>query len=43
MFVLDGVLMGAGDAPYLAKVGSLIAVLVLPGALADLLVVISRN
>src|SRR5699024_11721353 len=26
VFVLDGVLMGAGDAPYLAKVGSLIAV-----------------
>ncbi|OFT48632.1 MATE family efflux transporter [Brachybacterium sp. HMSC06H03] len=34
VFVLDGVLMGAGDAPYLAKVGSLIAVLVLPGAIA---------
>ena len=32
VFVLDGVLMGAGDAPYLAKVGSLIAVAILPGA-----------
>lgn len=32
VFVLDGVLMGAGDAPYLAKVGSLIAIAILPGA-----------
>ena len=32
VFVLDGVLMGAGDAPYLAKVGSLIALAILPGA-----------
>ena len=32
VFVLDGVLMGAGDAPYLAKVGILIAVAILPGA-----------
>ena len=32
VFVLDGVLMGAGDAPYLAKVGSLIAVAIMPGA-----------
>jgi Na+-driven multidrug efflux pump len=34
VFVLDGVLMGAGDAPYLAKVGSIIAVAILPGAIA---------
>ena len=32
VFVLDGVLMGAGDAPYLAKVGAIIAVAILPGA-----------
>ena len=32
VFVLDGVLMGAGDAPYLAKVGSLIALAIMPGA-----------
>ncbi|MDN6400819.1 MAG: MATE family efflux transporter, partial [Brachybacterium sp.] len=34
VFVLDGVLMGAGDAPYLAKVGALIAVAIMPGAIA---------
>lgn len=34
VFVLDGVLMGAGDAPYLATVGALIAVAILPGAIA---------
>jgi putative MATE family efflux protein len=34
VFVLDGVLMGAGDAPYLAKVGSLIAVAIVPAAIA---------
>jgi putative MATE family efflux protein len=33
VFVLDGVLMGAGDAPYLAKVGGLIAIAILPGAI----------
>jgi len=32
VFVLDGVLMGAGDAPYLAKVGTLIAIAIMPGA-----------
>src|SRR5690606_29593868 len=32
VFVLDGVLMGAGDAPYLAKVGAIIAIAILPGA-----------
>lgn len=32
VFVLDGVLMGAGDAPYLAKVGTVIALAVIPGA-----------
>ncbi|WP_422116327.1 MATE family efflux transporter [Brachybacterium sp. UNK5269] len=32
VFVLDGVLMGAGDASYLAKVGSLIALAIIPGA-----------
>ena len=32
VFVLDGVLMGAGDAPYLAKVGSVIALAIMPGA-----------
>ena len=32
VFVLDGVLMGAGDAPYLAKVGAIIAVAIIPGA-----------
>lgn len=32
VFVLDGVLMGAGDAPYLAKVGTIIAIAILPGA-----------
>lgn len=34
VFVLDGVLMGAGDAPYLAKVGSIIAIAIVPGAVA---------
>src|SRR5699024_4833076 len=34
VFVLDGVLMGAGDAPYLAKAGALIAVAVMPAAIA---------
>lgn len=34
VFVLDGVLMGAGDAPYLAKAGTLIAIAILPGAVA---------
>ena len=34
VFVLDGVLMGAGDAPYLAKVQAIIAVAILPGAVA---------
>lgn len=34
VFVLDGVLMGAGDAPYLAKAGVVSAVIVLPFALA---------
>src|SRR5699024_3480546 len=34
VFVLDGVLMGAGDAPYLAKVGALTAVAIMPGAIA---------
>lgn len=32
VFVLDGVLMGAGDAPYLAKVGTVIAIAIMPGA-----------
>ncbi|MGP9538165.1 MATE family efflux transporter [Brachybacterium sp. AOP43-C2-M15] len=32
VFVLDGVLMGAGDAPYLAKAGSIVALAILPGA-----------
>ncbi|HEX7349481.1 MATE family efflux transporter [Brachybacterium sp.] len=32
VFVLDGVLMGAGDAPYLAKAGAIIAIAILPGA-----------
>ncbi|WP_114853304.1 MATE family efflux transporter [Brachybacterium sp. YJGR34] len=32
VFVLDGVLMGAGDAPYLAKAGVIVALAVLPGA-----------
>lgn len=31
-YVMDGVLMGAGDAPYLAKAGVLILVLFLPAA-----------
>lgn len=34
VFVLDGVLMGAGDAPYLAKVGTIIAIAIVPGAVA---------
>src|SRR5690625_6094675 len=34
VFVLDGVLMGAGDAPYLAKVGVLNAAVTLPFAAA---------
>ncbi|MFQ6485119.1 MATE family efflux transporter [Brachybacterium epidermidis] len=32
VFVLDGVLMGAGDAPYLARVGVLTMIATLPGA-----------
>lgn len=32
VFVLDGVLMGAGDAPYLARAGVLTALAVMPGA-----------
>jgi putative MATE family efflux protein len=34
VFVLDGVLMGAGDAPYLAKAGMITALAVMPGAIA---------
>ena len=34
VFVLDGVLMGAGDAPYLAKAGIVAAAAVMPGAIA---------
>ena len=34
VFVLDGVLMGAGDAPYLARAGMLTAAAVMPGAIA---------
>lgn len=34
VFVLDGVLMGAGDAPYLAKAGAITAAAVMPGAIA---------
>jgi putative MATE family efflux protein len=33
VFVLDGVLMGAGDAPYLAKAGIATAAAVMPGAI----------
>lgn len=32
VFVLDGVLMGAGDAPYLARAGMITAAAVMPGA-----------
>ncbi|MBM7499255.1 putative MATE family efflux protein [Brachybacterium muris] len=32
VFVLDGVLMGAGDAPYLAKVGVITMLATMPGA-----------
>lgn len=32
VFVLDGVLMGAGDAPYLARAGAITAAAVMPGA-----------
>lgn len=32
VFVLDGVLMGAGDAPYLARAGMVTAAAVMPGA-----------
>lgn len=32
VFVLDGVLMGAGDAPYLARAGVITALAVMPGA-----------
>lgn len=34
VFVLDGVLMGAGDAPYLARAGMITAAAVMPGAAA---------
>src|SRR5690606_13767661 len=34
VFVLDGVLMGAGDAPYLARVGVINALVTLPFAAA---------
>lgn len=34
VFVLDGVLMGAGDAPYLARAGVVTALAVMPGAAA---------
>ena len=34
VFVLDGVLMGAGDAPYLARAGIVAAAAVMPGAIA---------
>jgi putative MATE family efflux protein len=33
VFVLDGVLMGAGDAPYLARAGMLTMLAVMPGAI----------
>lgn len=32
VFVLDGVLMGAGDAPYLARAGVITALVTMPGA-----------
>src|SRR5699024_8342179 len=34
VFVLDGGLRGAGAAPYLATVGALIAIAIMPGAIA---------
>lgn len=34
VFVLDGILMGAGDAPYLARAGIVAAAAVMPGAIA---------